>query len=80
MSFFWWKSLRKSFTVWFTEGVDRQNSADLRYVVEPVLPDDSVCAKNKNASWVFSVGDFVFESLFCAQRLWILILKFSAET
>ena len=31
---FLWKSLRKSFTVWLTEGVDRQNSADLRYVVE----------------------------------------------
>ena len=27
-----------------------------------------VCAKHKNASWVFSVGDFVLESLFRAQR------------
>ena len=30
-----------------------------------------ICAKHKNAWWVFSVGDFVLESLFCAQRLWI---------
>ena len=51
MSFFWeirCESL--SLCMWFTEGVDRQNSADLRYVVELVLPDDSVCAKHKNAS------------------------------
>ena len=39
-----------------------------------------LCAKHKNASWVFSVGDFALESLFCAQRLWILNLVFSAET
>ena len=30
-----------------------------------------ICAKHKNAWWVFSAGDFVLESLFCAQRLWI---------
>ena len=35
--------------------------------------------KTKNASWVLSVGDFVLESLFCAQRLWILNLVFSAK-
>ena len=38
-----------------------------------------LCVKHKNASWVFSSGDFVLESLFCAQRLWILNL-FSADT
>ena len=46
-----------------------------------VLTDKSqVCAvelvllKHKNTSWVFSSGDFVLQSLFCAQRLWILNL------
>ena len=34
---------------------------------------------DKNALWVFSLGDFVLESLFCAQRLWILNL-FSADS
>ena len=38
-----------------------------------------ICAKHKNASWVFSLGDFLLESLLCAQRLWILNL-FSADT
>jgi len=33
---------RKSFIVWFTEGVDRQNSADLRHVVELVLQENFV--------------------------------------
>ena len=33
----------------------------------------TLCAKYKNAWWVFSLGDFFLESLFCAQRLWILI-------
>ena len=32
-----------------------------------------LCVKHKNASRVFSIGDFVLESPFCAQRLWILI-------
>ena len=32
--------------------------------------------KTKNASCVLSVGDFVLQSLFCAQRLWILNLVF----
>ena len=36
-----------------------------------------LCVKHKNSSWVS--GDFVLESLFCAQRLWILNL-FSADT
>ena len=39
-----------------------------------------LCAKHKNASKVFSIGDFVLESLFCAQRLWILNLVLSADT
>ena len=39
-----------------------------------------LCAKLKNASWVFSVGDFVLESVFCAQRLRIFNLLFSAES
>ena len=39
-----------------------------------------LCAKYEKASWVFSVVDFVLESLFCAQRLWILNLVFSAKT
>ena len=38
-----------------------------------------LCAKRKNASWLFSLGDFLLESLLCAQRLWILNL-FSADT
>ena len=38
-----------------------------------------LCARLKNASWVFSLGDFVLESLPCAQRWWILNL-FSAHT
>ena len=38
-----------------------------------------LCAKHKNASWVFSLGDFVLESLFCIQKLWSLNL-FSADT
>ena len=62
----------KSFIVWFTEGFDR-------YVVELLLPK-KLFTKHKNASWVFSVGDFALESLFCAQRLWILNLVFAAET
>ena len=37
-----------------------------------------LCPKHKNASWVFSVGDFVLKSLFCAQRLRISNLVFSA--
>ena len=47
---------------------------NLRYVRLRIL-----CVKHKNASWVFSLGDFVLESLFCAQRLWILNL-FLADT
>ena len=39
-----------------------------------------LCARHKNALWLFSVGDLVLESLFCAQRLWILNLVFSTET
>ena len=58
---------RNSFIVWFSEGVDRQNSGMWF----------SSCYQN--TSWVFSLGDFVLESLFCAQRLWILNL-FSADT
>ena len=38
-----------------------------------------LCVKNKNASWVFSLGHFVLESLFCAERLSTLNL-FSADT
>ena len=45
--------------------VDRQISDMCRWAhVTRVL-----CAKHKNASWVFSLGDLVLESLFCAQRL-----------
>ena len=66
---------RKSFIVWFTESVDRQISGMCGWArVTRIL-----CVKHKNASWVFSSGDFVLESLFCAQRLWILNL-FSADT
>ena len=39
---------------------------NLTYVVELVLPENCV----------LSVGDFVLQSLFCAQRLWILNLVF----
>ena len=46
--------------------------------VELVFLEYSV-QKHKNASWVFSLGDFVLESLFCAQRLWLLNL-FLADT
>ena len=46
--------------------------------VELVLLEYSV-PSIKKASWVFSLGDFVLGSLFCAQRLWILNL-FSADT
>ena len=42
-------------------------------------PRSILCAKHKNASWVFSWGDFFLESLLCAQRLWILNL-FWADT
>ena len=38
-----------------------------------------LCVKHKNASRVFSLGEFILESLFCAQRLWILNL-FLADT
>ena len=38
-----------------------------------------LCVKHENASRVFSLGEFILESLFCAQRLWILNL-FSADT
>ena len=33
-----------------------------------------LCGTHKNASRVFSLGEFILESLFCAQRLWILNL------
>ena len=46
-------------------------------MVELVLPENSV--PRIQMLRVFSVGDFVLESLFCAQRLWILNL-FSADT
>ena len=66
---------RKSFIVWFTESVDRQISGMCGWArVTRIL-----CAKHKNTSWVFSLGNFVLESLFFAQRLWILNL-FSADT
>ena len=66
---------RKSFIVWFTESVDRQISGMCGWArVTKIL-----CVKPKNASWVFSLGDFVLESSFCAQRLWILNL-FLANT
>ena len=66
---------RKSFIVWFTESVDKQISGMCGWArVTRIL-----CVQHKNASWVFSLGDFVLESLFCAQRLWILNL-FSADT
>ena len=66
---------RKSFIVWFTESVDRQISDMCGWArVTRIL-----CAKHKKVSWLFSVGDFVLGSLFCAQRLWILNL-FSADT
>ena len=46
---------RKSFIVWFTESVDRQISGMCGWArVTRIL-----CAKHKNASWVFSLGDFV---------------------
>ena len=61
---------RKSFIVWFTESVDRLISGTCDWArVTGIL-----CAKHKNASWVLSLGDFVFESLCCAQRLCILDL------
>ena len=66
---------RKSFIMWFTENVDRQISGVCGWArVTRIL-----CTKYKNASWVFSSGDFFLESLFCAQRLWIFNL-FSADT
>ena len=64
-----------SFIVWFTESVDRQISSMCGWACVTRI----LCAKHENASWVFSLGDFVLESLFCAQRLWILNL-FSADT
>ena len=60
----------------FTESVDKQNSGMWLYVV---LPDYGTKHKKKNASQEFSLGDFVLESLFCAQILWLLNL-FSADT
>ena len=47
---------------------------NLTYVVTRKLCDKH--KKTKNASCVLSVGDFVLQSLFCAQRLWILNLVF----
>ena len=32
----------------------------------------TLCTKHENALWVISLGDFVLESPFCAQRSWIL--------
>ena len=61
---------RKSIIVWFTESVDRQISGMCGWArVTRIL-----CAKHKNISWVFSLGDFLLENLLCAQRLWILNL------
>ena len=46
--------------------------AALSEVFRKALLSLILCAKLKNASWVFSVGYFVLESLFCAQKLRIL--------
>ena len=66
---------RKSFIVWVTESVDRQISCMYSWARVTSL----LCAKHKNASWVFSLCNFLLESLLCAQRLWILNL-FSADS
>ena len=61
--------------VWFTESVDKQNSGMwLSSCYQVTVP-----SIKKNASQAFSLGDFVLESLFCAQILWLLNL-FSADT
>ena len=61
---------RNSFIVRFTESVDRQVSGMCGWArVTRIL-----CAKHKNASWAFSLGDFLLESLFCAQSSWSLNL------
>ena len=61
--------------VWFTESVDKQNSGMwLSSCYQITVP-----SIKKNASQVFSLGDCVLESLFCAQRLWLTNL-FSADT
>ena len=53
----------KWFIVWFAEGVDRQNSGMwllcAKHLIQHLVID----------SRVFSLGDFVLERLFCAQRL-----------
>ena len=58
---------RKSFIVWFTESVDRQISGMCGWA----RLTRKLCAKHKNASWVFSLVDFVLESLFCAQKYFV---------
>ena len=52
---------------------------NLRYVRLTSCYQNTFSVKHKNASWVFILGDFLLESLLCAQRLWILNL-FSADT
>ena len=76
MSGFWkFCDRRQSNIMRFTESVDKQNSgmwlSSCYHITVPSI--------KKNASQVFSLGDFVLESLFCAQRLWLLNL-FSADT
>ena len=61
--------------VWFTESVDKQNWGMWLSSCYQV----TVSSMKRNASQVFSLGDFVLESLFCAQILWLLNL-FSADT
>ena len=51
---------------------------NLRYVRLSSCYQNTLC-QAWNASWVLSLGDFVLESLVCAQRLWILNLV-SADT
>ena len=50
---------------------------NLRYVRLTSCYQNTLC--QTNSSWVFILGDFLLESLLCAQRLWILNL-FSADT
>ena len=49
----------KWFILSFAEGVDRQNSGMTKHLIQHIVIDLRV----------FSLGDFVLESLFCAQRL-----------
>ena len=61
--------------VWFTESVDKQNWG----MWLSSCYQATVSSIKRNVSQVFSLGDFVLESLLCAQILWLLNL-FSADS